>query len=137
MEKRLDLLVRLCLSEENAVGMLTRAPGILAYQSQQMLHIADYITSLGSFSVEDVAVLLHREPRILGYNLTGSSAPPSSKHVATLPVTFIWHLGIVDQHPEVSACRCDDTCSQLSEECWYQGVHLVYSRPHVQLPSVA
>lgn len=95
MEKRLALLIRLCLSKENAVAILTRAPSILAYQSQQMLHIADYIASLGSFSIEDVAVLLQREPRILGYSLTGTSAPASSKHEASFACdVYIWHTGI-------------------------------------------
>ncbi|CAL8467694.1 g7232 [Coccomyxa elongata] len=68
--------------------MLTRAPSILAYQSQQMLHIADYITSLGSFSIEDVAVLLQREPRILGYSLTGAVIPA---------VNFLRSVGIKDE----------------------------------------
>ena len=71
IERRLQGLLDLGLTEEAVADMLSRMPTLLGYQSKQLQAMREYLGGLAGLSRADVASLLQKEPRILSYSVAG------------------------------------------------------------------
>ena len=135
VERRLQGLMDLGLTEAAVAGMLSRMPTLLGYQSKQLQAMREYLGGLAGLSRADVASLLQKEPRILSYSVAGVLGDLIYALLCMCPRKKCRQRP-AQPNPEGHLQLCRDKFSELSSFACYRSVVMCPAYAFTQGPSL-